>query len=314
MKGQAVTQQFDILGIGAVVMDELILLERYPQADEKIEVRRIHHQMGSPVPAALKTAAHFGCRTAFIGSIGDDPRGQEIEEHLIKAGIDTGLLIRQPGKHSGYASIWIDQTAHTRTIAYHPGDLTPFTIGQLQPERLPAARCIHIDGREHDVVPQVLKQYRQQGSWISIDTGNFRERTPELLPLADIIIMPRRFPREIFGDLSLKELLARTVQKWPKSRLTVITDGINGSVWHSRGQSGFQAAFKVSAVDTTGAGDTHAGALLAALLEGQQPDSAVQFAAASAALKCTAIGTSRLPVREAVTQLLQTGTAPLLNG
>jgi sugar/nucleoside kinase (ribokinase family) len=51
-------------------------------------------------------------------------------------------------------------------------------------------------------------------------------------------------------------------------------------------------AFPIDAVDTLAAGDVFHGAFAVALIEGRDPHTAMRFAAAAAALKCTRFGGS----------------------
>ena len=57
----------------------------------------------------------------------------------------------------------------------------------------------------------------------------------------------------------------------------------------------------VTAVDTTGAGDTFTAALTVALIEGQAPTDALRFACAAGAVATTRMGAqSSLPTRDEV--------------
>ena len=65
---------------------------------------------------------------------------------------------------------------------------------------------------------------------------------------------------------------------------------------------------RVDAVDTTAAGDTFTAALTVALVEGQNPEDALQFACAAGAAAATRLGAQpSLPTREEVLQLLSRG-------
>ena len=66
----------DILGLGSVLVDELVLLPGYPQADDKVEILNTQKQLGGPVPIALKTLSNLGLGTSFIGKIGTDDKHQ----------------------------------------------------------------------------------------------------------------------------------------------------------------------------------------------------------------------------------------------
>ena len=69
-----------------------------------------------------------------------------------------------------------------------------------------------------------------------------------------------------------------------------VTDGPNGVYWLCGDQVCHAPAFPVDAVDTLGAGDAFHGAFALALAEGADEPTAVVFASATAALKCTRPG------------------------
>jgi ribokinase len=62
---------------------------------------------------------------------------------------------------------------------------------------------------------------------------------------------------------------------------------------------------RIDAVDTTAAGDTFTAALTVALVEGQSPQEALEFACAAGAAACTKLGAQpSLPTREQVTSFV----------
>ena len=87
----------------------------------------------------------------------------------------------------------------------------------------------------------------------------------------------------------------------------VITEGSKGGrVITPNGEKRFPA-FPVKALDTTGAGDTHAGYFAAALHEGQTLQNALRLASAASALKVTKKGTAdAIPPRAEVDAFLKT--------
>jgi sugar/nucleoside kinase (ribokinase family) len=82
----------------------------------------------------------------------------------------------------------------------------------------------------------------------------------------------------------------------PLAAGVVIRSGATGAYVMLRdGRSETIAGFKVAAVDTNGAGDTHIGAFVSALARGQQPFEAARYANAAAAISVTRHGGSSAP-------------------
>ncbi len=89
----------------------------------------------------------------------------------------------------------------------------------------------------------------------------------------------------------------------------VITLGENGVLWSSRDGKqqifGQLPAYSVTVVDTTGAGDTFHGAFALGVAYGYQLDHLLKFASATAALKCTKLGSRKgIPNKQEVERFL----------
>jgi sugar/nucleoside kinase (ribokinase family) len=69
-----------------------------------------------------------------------------------------------------------------------------------------------------------------------------------------------------------------------------VTLGTRGSMLLDGDELYHAPAFRVHAVDSTGAGDVFRGALIASLLRGDAPETMLRFANAAAALSCTREG------------------------
>ena len=89
------------------------------------------------------------------------------------------------------------------------------------------------------------------------------------------------------------------------------TRGAQGSLWLDEDQNLQQTpAFPVHTVDTLGAGDVFHGAFALGITEGQDVPTALRFASAAAALKCTRFGGAfAAPQRAEVTELLSQSEA-----
>ena len=67
---------FDVLGLGAVAIDDLLYVDAYPPADDKTPVRSRRRQFGGLAGTALVAVARLGGRAAYAGVLGDDDQSE----------------------------------------------------------------------------------------------------------------------------------------------------------------------------------------------------------------------------------------------
>ena len=65
-------KSIDVLGLGAVAVDDLIFVEAYPPADAKARVLRLERHCGGLAATALVAAALLGAHCAYAGVMGED--------------------------------------------------------------------------------------------------------------------------------------------------------------------------------------------------------------------------------------------------
>src|SRR5262245_9406757 len=108
------TPLFDILGLGAVTIDDLIYVESYPPPDAKVPVRRSERQCGGLTGTALVAAARLGLKTAYAGALGTDELSTYLIEKMGAQGVDMTYVLRRPDVRAIYSVIIVAETNHTR--------------------------------------------------------------------------------------------------------------------------------------------------------------------------------------------------------
>jgi ribokinase len=125
---------------------------------------------------------------------------------------------------------------------------------------------------------------------------------PELLALVDVLIVNQG---ELAALTSATATLTEQLAQLPVP-CVVVTLGGAGCMARMAGHTVTQPIYKVHVVDTTGAGDTFCGVLVAALSQGADMPTALKRASAAGALACTQMGAqSSIPTQQAVAQLMQ---------
>ena len=299
-------KRIDILGLGAVSVDDLLYVEAYPPPDGKEQVIDRDRQCGGLTATALATAARLGARCAYAGVLGDDELSAFVLRRLQEAGVETSCVQRSPSARPVHSSIVVDRRRGTRNIFYDlngvagAGTHTPVSL-------ITSARVLFVD---HIGVPGMVRAARlarRAGIPVVADFEGDRHRQfPQLLSLADHLILSQGFAGQLTGARSPEQAARKLAH--PDRPVAVVTCGDKGCWYLARGWSApkYQPAFKVKAGNTTGCGDVFHGAYAFALAKGMAIEARIRFAAATAALKAArADGPAGIPSLAAVRKFLK---------
>jgi len=294
--------RYDFLGAGGLAVDLAITVDRLPIADEKYPARLTGRLPGGFIANATCAAARLGLRAAYIGWSGDDADGDLLAQDFRAWGVDPAGLVRVPGEPTPFTVVITD--AHANRAILLPE--SPLYAQPLSADHLALAaraRVVYTYPRDPAWVAALAGAAHAGGGLFALDVETAAPlRGPALraaIEQADIAFLPRGMLDEI-GAASPRAL-ARPGQ-W-----IVMTGGGEGAWGLAAGMAApvHQPARRVTAVDTTGAGDCFHAALIAARLDGADLPQALAFAGAAAALKVQHRGPrGGLPTRAEVAALL----------
>lgn len=304
-----VARAFDVLGFGALAIDDILYVDA-PLGAEKGKVIRRATDHGGNVATALVAARRLGGRSAFIGWLPDDPEADIGGRELAREGVDVSFAPRHADALPIRSVITVGSDGD-RFIAYDD-DIRHGTSDALPDDVFRQAPVLLIDGYAiHSLA--AVRQARGLGLSIVADIEWSKgDATDALLGLSDHLVLPIAFGRAATGRDRPNDILDAL---WtPDRSAVVLTDGAQGSFLRQAGDAALWhlPAYPVTAVDTTGAGDCYHGAYALALAEGKSPLDCVRFATAAAAISVTARGGRRgLPGRDACLAAMASADAPV---
>ena len=299
-----------ILVIGYSAFDVVVSLPRdacdFPRRDSKNEVASIGLWGGGPGATAAVALARLGARVRLVTPLTDDEAGRIQRRELIAAGIDISLCPEIPDRPSAKAVIFVHPDTGERTIFSSRGDLPRLPADLWRPRWLEGVDLLYLDGHEPELGLRAAVSTRAAGLPVVMDAGNVRDGSEALVAACSDVISSRRFAPDLEGTEDVRQALEGLRARGPER--VAMTFG-QGGVWALDPEPVGVPAFRVRAVDTTGAGDVfHAGYAMARCLGGTFPDQ-LRYGAAAAALKCQALGgRGFLPSHEQVLQLLDHGS------
>lgn len=279
---------FDCVGVGICPLDHLALLKAYPRSDDKTQAVAWETQGGGAAPTAMATLARFGRKVAVVSSVGSGNTGKQALAELSRAGISVRGVKRISGEPHPVSHIWIDRRNAKRTIVLTQKLTHLKNLSRIQKEIIAHSKMVLIDGTEPDAGLAAAGLAGRLGIPTMLDAGSIREATLDLLQTCDMVIGSEQFARQWMPDAGVREVVAHLHGKG--ARLAGITLGRKGAVLCENRKWVRQKAYKVKAMDTTGAGDVYHGAFIEGILRKWPIEKTARFAAVVAALKCTQIG------------------------
>jgi sulfofructose kinase len=298
------TRAFDVLGIGLNATDTLLLVDEYPPYAGKVPFARELLSPGGQVATAIVACARLGLRAKYIGTIGDDLRGQMQRESLEGTDVDTADLIVRSGCPNQTAYIIIDQRTGERTVLWQRADCLRLAVSDIREEHIASARMLHIDGYDIEAAGYAASLAQAHGVPVSLDVDTVYPGFGSVLEHVDYVVAGSGWPAKWTGEADPFTALARLREEY-RLGIAAMTVGDRGALALDDSGWTYSAAFEVPCADTTGAGDVFHGAFCYAMLRGMSMQRALDFSNAAAALNCTAIGArGHIPALTEVESLL----------
>ena len=254
---------------------------------------------GKGANQAIACARAGGVATSMLLGLGRDSFAQPIEASLNAAAVHLHI-VRTDDLPTGTAFICVAASAENAITvapgansalrAEHLPDLSGFNYLLLQLET-PLA-----------TVTAYAQAARKAGVAVVLNAAPAQALPHELLTLVDVLVVNEG---ELASISNCTGSVADCMAELPDLPCIVVTLGAQGCCARAGGSVISQSAFAINAVDTTAAGDTFCGVLVASLAQHLPLPAALERASAAAALTCTRAGAQdSIPSRAEVDQFL----------
>jgi len=261
---------------------------------------------GAPANASV-ALARLGLASAFCGVVGDDQFAARLRSELAVEGVDTSRLRQSNEAATTLAFAWKDPNGDGHFWLLRGADaqlnkadaeaagvatLGALVVGSVALSAQPARSAIEraVDVARHSGVPVVFDVNLRPTLWSDLSSARpaceklAQRSTLVKLSLDDAIGL---YGASVTPDAAIATLLSLG------ARAVVLTDGERGCWFSSGSAATFVPAFRVEAVEPTGAGDAFTAAIVArSLATAWAPLSIedVRYAAAAGALATTRPG------------------------
>jgi len=275
--------------VGSAMMDLTAYADLLPEAGQTLAGQLFTTGFGGKGANQAVMAALCGADVHFVGKLGKDVFGDAIADNFEKVGINADFVDRSDTPN-GVAHIWVDGHGENRIIiipgANHEIEINRAVdaINIIPGLQIVVAQC----EIKQEVTLAAFKAAKARGCTTILNPAPFQEISAALLELCDWIIPNETEFRELHGELPTSDEILKSFRPGKNS---IVTLGSKGAVYISAdGQIHHATAPKVTAVDTTGAGDSFVGSFAFGLASGKDPIEAMKLGIAIASLSVTRKG------------------------
>ena len=314
---------YDVTALGELLID----FTEYGMSEQGNPV--LEANPGGAPCNVLAMLSRLGKKTAFIGKVGNDMLGNQLESALLETGIDTTGLKRDDKTHTTLAFV------HTRedgdrefSFCRNPGADVMLSEEDIEEELLENCRIFHFGSLSmtHDTsrraTIKAVSLAKKHGAVLSYDP-NLREALWEDLEEArkqisfglencHILKISDNEVQWLTGESDYDKGI-RSIQETYDIPLILLSMGKDGSRAYTKEIRAEQAAYLQSGtIETTGAGDTFCACVLNYILENgwkafskEELEEMLRFANAAASIVTTRKGALRvMPQKEEVEALM----------
>lgn len=279
-----------VLGIGDCTLDHFGIVERFLDPGLEVEMSKFSVQGGGAAATAVVVLARWGVETSFIGKVGDDLRGRQVEMTLAEEGVDTDGLIHETDAVSQFSFITLESTTGQRQLLYTHGTVGDIAADEVEGVSLDETELLLVDGLQPDAQLPLMQEADDRDIPIILDASDMDPSREQLVEHADYLMASERFASRFTGVGELDSICESLLEAGPHT--VAVTLGDEGVVGTDTETDGLVRAreHEVDVVDTTGAGDVFSGGFTYGVLEGWPLEKTMQVANTAAAISCTGIG------------------------
>lgn len=293
-----------ILCIGQCAYDITFPIHEPLCENQKYRIYDKFECIGAPAANAAVLCVMWEEESILISRIGKDFYGKQILRVLETYGVEATYVIEDKEFSTPVSAIIANSMNGSRTIFNCPGHQRELNF--RYPDR---ADVILVDGHELQASIEALQKYPNAVS--VIDAGTYKEETRTLGALVDHLVCSQDFARQYMGI----QLDDQNQEVWLKAfsllheineKNIVVTLGESGLLYEKEGEICHLPAYRVKAVDTTGAGDIFHGAYAYCIQKGYSLEDTLKISSAASAISVQTLGGQpSIPDKERVNEFLK---------
>ncbi|MHA1507885.1 MAG: carbohydrate kinase family protein [Promethearchaeota archaeon] len=270
---------FDVICIGAALVDMVAQVERHPSDDDEVFVSNLSLFSGGAAANTAYACGKMGLSATFIGKLGkNDIFGNKIIRDFKEASVETGLIKYSDRYKTGSAYVALNEKGERRIYAYS-GAANYLSKNDLLEEEIGATKIIFLSSLQNlEPLLHAAKIGRNLNIPVILNPGMLIIEQgfgyiKNLLEKIDILILSQKEFKTLFNfkekDLSQDSIRERAVSLFALGmKIIVITLGEKGAfILTTKHYELIQPLKLEKVIDTTGAGDAFSAGFIYGLVK-----------------------------------------------
>lgn len=300
-----------LIVLGSVNADHVLQVDGFPRPGETVLGHGYQVLPGGKGANQAVAAARLGADIGFIACVGDDDFGHKMIKAFEEDGMDTRSIMLVKGMPTGIALIQV-ASGGENSIAISAEANGCLTVDALVPhlDFLRGADTLLMQLESPmETLEVAAREAKTAGAQVVLNPAPAQQLSDDLLSNISMIT-PNETEAELLTGIKVQTeedaLEAAEVLRGKGVETVIITLGAKGAFYCGPAGARMVPGFEVEAKDTTAAGDTFNGALVAALQAGKDMDEAITFGHAAAAISVTRLGAQpSIPTLDEVTEFIK---------
>lgn len=216
-----------ILGFGDLVVDKLIIIDKFPKKGEVAKLKSFLEYASGKCANVIAALSKLDFDASFIGKVGSDAESSLLIESMINYGVDTKNIIL--GNENSGIRVIVKSDENRKIILENMGENYNLKLDEVNTiENVDLAYFVLLKEESLKTQKYVAKALKEHGTKLIVNTDSLEKERREIIALADVVLLDYNE----FSKFSL-EKIKNYVRKFFNSLqifVIKIKNGINGCI------------------------------------------------------------------------------------
>ena len=265
---------YDVVCMGSSTIDMFLEINKKFKSikkGDKVLTNKLDYETGGGGTNGAVSLARLGCKTAYLGKVGDDHNGEKILKELKKEKVKI-IKTKHSTLPTSFSTIIESSKESDRTIFTYKGANNDLTLDDFKLRKI-RTKWLYVTthlNKSFKTSEAVIKYAKKKKAKVLFNPSQYlAKQTKKLrftLKNTDILVLNKREAELLTKKKASTKQLADTILSiGPKA--VIITKGKNGVYYKDNKESHKVASPKAKVISTAGAGDAFTSGFLAGIIK-----------------------------------------------